>query len=101
MMQGDAFAMGIRVYNAAGQPVTPGDLHDVELILNHLRKSYRSGELFYQDGLWYANLSQQETLALPAAPVKAQLRIRWNNGVVEGHEIPDIRIRESISKEVL
>jgi hypothetical protein len=101
MMQGDAFAMGIRVYNAAGLPITPNDLNDVELIVDHLRKTYQNGELFYEDGLWFANLSQQETLSIPAAAVDAQLRIRWRNGVVEGKPIYGITMAESLSREVI
>lgn len=102
MMQGDAFAMGIRVCNAAGLPVTPNDLNDVELIVDHLRKTYQNGELFYEDGLWFANLSQEETLSIPAAaPVGAQLRILWRNGVVEGKPIYGITMAESLSREVI
>ena len=101
MMQGDAFAMGIRVYNAAGLPVTPDDLQDVEIILNNLRKTYQNGELFYQDGLWYAHLNQEETMSIPAAPVDAQLRIRWRNGVVEGKPIYGITMDEGLSREVI
>ena len=101
MMQGDAFAMGIRVCNAAGLPVTPNDLNDVELIVDHLRKTYQNGELFYEDGLWFANLSQEETMSIPAAPVDAQLRIRWRNGVVEGKPICGITMEESLSREVI
>jgi hypothetical protein len=46
-------------------------------------------------------LSQAETFDyLPAAP-KAQVRIKWANGVIEGKPLHGVRIDESISKEVL
>ena len=46
-------------------------------------------------------LSQAETFGcMPAAP-KAQVRIKWANGVIEGKPLHGVRIDESISKEVL
>ena len=46
-------------------------------------------------------LTQKETFGcMPASP-KAQVRIKWANGVIEGKPLYGIRIDESISKEVL
>lgn len=101
MMQGDACNLGIRILNNAGSPVTPEDVTDVEIVLGNLRKTLKSGGIFYHEGLWMLPLSQKETSCLWPAPVKAQVRVRWANGVVEGKAILGLRIFESISKEVL
>ena len=101
MMQGDGCYLAFAVKNNAGSPVAPADIQDMEISLAHLRKTLGRGELIYQDGLWLFPLSQSETFSLWPAPVRCQIRILWNNGVVEGKALQGLDIRESISKEVL
>ena len=101
MMQGDACNLAFSIRNNAGNPVTPEDILDLEILLGPLRKTYGNRELFFQDGLWFFPLTQQETLGFWPAPAVCQLRLKWVNQVVEGRDIPGVRIRESISKEVL
>lgn len=101
MMQGDSYNLGIQVLNNAGSPVTPDDIQDIEITIGHLRKTYRESQLTYQGGLWLFPLSQQETFGYWPAATKAQIRVLWANGVVEGKPIYGARIDESISKEVL
>ena len=101
MMQGDAYPLGIQILNNAGMPVTPADVIDVELTIGHMKKRYSEASLSYSDGLWLFPLNQSETFGcLPAAP-KAQVRVKWANGVVEGKPLYGVRIDESISREVL
>ena len=101
MMQGDAYLLGINILNNAGMPVTPADVADVEITIGHLKKKYSAAELSFNNGLWMFPLSQKETFGcMPTAP-KAQVRIKWANGVIEGKPLYGIRIDESISKEVL
>lgn len=101
MMQGDAYLLGINILNNAGLPVTPVDIDDVEITIGHIKKKYSDAALSYRDGLWLFPLSQKETFGfMPAAP-KAQVRIKWANGVIEGKPLYGIRIDESISKEDL
>ena len=100
MMQGDAYLLGINILNNAGMPVTPADVADVEITIGHLKKKYSAAELSFNNGLWMFPLTQNETFGcMPAAP-KAQVRIKWANGVIEGKPLYGIRIDESISKEV-
>lgn len=101
MMQGDAYYLGIRILNNAGFPVTPQDVEDLEIALGHLCKNYRRAELVYSDGLWLFPLSQEESFGFFPQAVKAQVRLVWANGVVEGKPLYGVRIGESISKEVL
>ncbi|MBQ3504781.1 MAG: hypothetical protein IJA75_08765 [Oscillospiraceae bacterium] len=101
MMQGDGYCLGIRIENNALSVVTPQDVRDVEISIGHLRRTYGKGELRYYNGLWLFPLSQEESFRfLPAAP-KAQVRVVWANGAVEGKPLYGVRIEESISKEVL
>ena len=101
MMQGDACNLGIRIQNNAGNYVTPADIQDLEIQIGHLRKTLSQAQLGYHNGLWLFPLTQQESQSLWPSHQRAQVRVLWPNGVVEGKDIPGISIRESISKEVL
>lgn len=101
MMQGDSYNLGIRILNNAGNPVTPDDIKDLEITIGQLRKTYSGAQLTYSNGLWLFPLSQQETFRYWPSVQKAQVRLLWANGVLEGKEAPSVRIKESISKEVL
>ena len=101
MMQGDAYLLGINILNNAGMPVTPVDVADVEITIGHITKRYSDSEVSFQSGVWLFPLDQYETFRyLPAAP-KAQVRVKWANGIIEGKPLYGVRIDESISKEVL
>ena len=101
MMQGDAYLLGINILNNAGMPVTPADVADVEITIGHLKKKYSAAELSFNNGIWMFPLTQKETFECMPASTKAQVRIKWANGVIEGKPLYGIRIDESVSKEVL
>lgn len=101
MFQGDSYSLGIRVLNNAGNPVTPTDIRDLEITIGGLTKSYRGAQLSYHDGLWLFPVSQRETLSVYPGPLRAQVRVAWANGVIEGKSLHGMRMDESISKEVL
>ncbi len=101
MMQGDSYNLGIRILNNAGNPVTPADIKDVEITIGHLSKSYLNAQVIFHDGLWLFPISQRESFGYMPASVKAQVRVLWANGIVEGKPMYGVRIDESISKEVL
>lgn len=101
MMQGDSYGLKIEILNADGVAVTSDDVSDVEITVGFIRKTYAKGEIIYSDGLWIIPLTQEETFKLPATRVKAQVRVVWKDGFVEGASLDEIRIHESISKVVL
>ena len=101
MMQGDACLLGIRILNNAGEPVTPVDVADVEITVGHLRKRYSDAAVSFHDGLWMFPLTQKETFAYENAVPRAQVRVKWKGGVIEGKPLYGVSIEESISKEVL
>jgi len=101
MMQGNACYLGISILNSAGTTVEPVDVQDVEITIGNLKKTYLREELSYSGGLWLFPLSQGETFAQRPGNVRAQVRVAWANGVVEGCVLPGVYLDESISKEVL
>ena len=101
MMQGDSYNLGIRILNNAGSPVTDQDAADVEITIGSLRKTYGSGQLQFFENLWLFPISQAESFGGLPAPQKAQVRIKWQNGLIEGAPLYGVNLLESISKEVL
>lgn len=101
MMQGDSYNLGFTVLNNAKVPVTPDDIKDMEITIGHLRKTYRNSQIMFHNNRWLFPLSQEETFEYWPKAVKAQCRILWANGIIEGKPIHGVRINESISKEVL
>lgn len=101
MMQGDSYKLSFAVLNNAGVAVTPLDIQDMEITIGHIRKTYRNAQITFSNGLWLFPLTQEETFGYWPKSTKAQIRIVWANGIVEGQPIHGVRINESISKEVL
>ena len=101
MMQGDSYNLGIRILNNAGSPVTDQDAAEVEITIGRLRKTSRDGQLQFFENMWLFPVSQAESFGCHPAAVKAQVRVKWKNGVIEGAPLYGVRILESISKEVL
>lgn len=101
MMQGDSYSLGFTVKNNAGALVTPGDIQDMEITIGHISKTYRKLQLTYKDGKWLFPLSQKETFGYRPKATKAQIRILWADGIIEGKPILGVRVNESTSKEVL
>lgn len=101
MMQGDAYLLGISILNNAGTPVTPTDVADVEITIGHLTKKYSESAISFNNGMWFFPLNQAESFGYHPGPQKAQVRIVWTNGVIEGRPLYGVRIDESISKGVL
>ena len=103
MLQGDSYGLPIEILRSDNTVVTAADVSDVEITIGFLTKTYKSGKVTYNEDTekWVFPLTQQETFKLPAVRVKAQLRIKWPNGAVEGVDLDGINVHESISKEVL
>lgn len=101
MMQGDSYNLGFTVKNNAGVLVTPGDILDMEITIGHIRKTYRNLQITYRDGKWLFPISQDESFDYWPKAIKAQIRILWADGVLEGKPIHGVRVHESLSKEVL
>lgn len=100
-MQLDSCQLGFTLRGSGGSVLTPTDLLDVEIALGPLVKTWRRKELHFSEGKWLFPLSQQESSSFWPGHLKCQVRVLWNNGVVEGKALQGLDIRESISKEVL
>lgn len=101
MMQGDSYNVPITVLNNAGNPVTPDEVINVEVVIGRIAKSFLRQELVFLNGKWMFPLSQTETFSIPPGAVKGQIRVKWANGVLEGRPLLGLRMTESESKEEL
>ena len=101
MMQGDYYGLKIEILSADGEAVTSDDVSDVEITVGFVRKTHADFDIIYNDGFWIMPLTQEETFKMPATRVKAQVRVKWKDGSVEGASLGEILVHESISKEVL
>ena len=101
MMQGDSYLIGMRILNNAGSAVTPADIEDVQITVGHLCKTYRKAQLTFSEGMWLFPISQKESFSCRTAAPKAQVRVKWKGGTVEGKPVYGLRVQESICKEVL
>lgn len=101
MMQGDSYTLGFRLKNNSGSLITPLDVADVEITLNGKSKTYKAGQVVYGNSLWGYPVSQTDTFAGEPGDVRAEIRIKWNNGTLEGKPVYGVRLNESMSKEVI
>lgn len=104
MMQGDSRGLRVNVLNEEKVPITPDDVINVEIMVGSIRKTYEEGGVRYDEAKkqWILLLTQQETFQFPAGSrMKAQVRVVWLDGTVEGKKLGHINVDESISKEVL
>ena len=103
MMQGDSYGKEIKLLYDNGNPITPDDVSDVEITIGSLSKTYKANEIRYDGELksWIYPISQEESFKFPAARLKAQVRVKWLNGEIEGKDLEDVYVSESRSKAVL
>lgn len=101
IMQGDAYDLGIEIFDDNGKMVTPDDVSDVEIVIAHMSKSYANKEIKYGESVWLFPLTQEESFAIMPSKPKAQVRIKWKTGEVDGTKIDLSSVDESSSKEVL
>ena len=101
MMQGDSYGLKVNILNAVDVAVTPSDVSDVEITVGSLRKTYKDGEVTHDGNLWVFPITQEESFKLPVSRIKAQVRVKWSDGTIEGVSLGEIHVKESNSKEVL
>ena len=101
MMQGDSYGLKVNILNSVDAVVTPDDVSDVEITVGTLSKTYKNGEVTYDGKLWIFPITQEESFKLPVSRIKAQVRVMWTDGTIEGVSLGEIHVKESISKEVL
>lgn len=104
-MQGDAYALSVKIFDGDRKVVTPNDVRDVEMCVGSLRKTYKNHEIIFdgenEKNEWKFPLSQEETFDMLPSRVRAQVRVVWASGDVEGIDLGYIHVAESMSKEVL
>lgn len=101
LMQGDARSLYIELLKPGDVVIEPKDVADVEITLGLLSKTYRKGQLAFSNGLWVFPLTQRESLSMKATVQKAQVRVRWPSGEVEGAALGRIYMDETLSRRVI
>ena len=101
IMQGDAYDLRIEILDDYGNPVKPDDESDVEIVHGHMVKTYANEEIKHGEDCWLLPITQEESFALPPSKPKAQLRVKWKTGEVDGCYLDLSAVWESFSREVL
>lgn len=103
IMQGDSYSIAVEILDGNKEIVSEDRISDVEIAIGTLIKSYVKKEITYdsETGKWMFPLTQEETFSYIPSIVDCTVRVRWTNGDVEGTRVKDVRILESVSKEVL
>ena len=100
MMQGDAFVQKIEI-KSNGAVLTPADVQDVEITFGRLSKTYAAKEIGFHDGKWEFPLTQEESFRLRDNFQRVQVRVCFLNGDVEGADLGDVYVTESLSRRIL
>ena len=101
VMQGDQYAIPFRITDREGTLLTDNDLTAVEIVIGTLRKITPDITYNPDTEMWEFPLTQSDSLALEAAPLRAQVRGVFPNGNVVGGTAGYIHIIRSLSEEVL
>ncbi len=107
IMRGDACTIHIEIMQ--GQtPVTPEMADDLEVCLDsrRFRKTYGGGGVTFdsETGKWGLRLSQEDTFGLDVGRCRCIARVRYKGEEdfdVRGVYLGDIRVKDTISSEVL
>lgn len=100
--QGDQYAIPVQIL-LNDQPAGPGDFEDVEISIGSTSKRYSDSGLHYSESekAYMFPVTQQETFKLCAAPMKAEVRVKFENGDVIRAGLDTVEVAASISKAVL
>lgn len=102
IMQGDSYDIPFTISTQSGL-CNIDDFEDIELMVGTLIKKLSDGQISYDEETqqFSFSVSQQETLLLPSAPQRVQIRCKFSNEYVVGKVLDNATITLSISKEVL
>lgn len=105
--KGDAYPIPM-VVKLNGQVIDDGTIYSVETVeicLQDLKKEWKadgSGEVEYENGVFYFPLSQSESFAIRAGKVKLDTRVKTINGWVQGDQTMEtITVQPTISRKEL
>lgn len=105
--KGDAYPLPV-VVKLNGQVIDDGTIYAVEIVelsLQDLTKEWKAdgtGEVTYENGVFYFPLSQEETFNLRAGKIKQDARIKTINGWVQGMvEMTTVNVEPAISRKEL
>lgn len=102
MMQGDQYRLPIELVHDDGSELTPDEVSDIEVLIGGIRKTYKGGEVSYNDadGLYYILITQRETFMF-RGKVDIKVRVKFPSGDVVGLGLGALEVEPSVSKVVL
>ena len=98
--QGDAYELPYHL-TFEGDTITDEDVLQVEIAIGTLIKMMPDIRYSAARECWLFPLTQEESMAFPAAPVRTQARIKFNNGNVLGGVFGVICILARSSTDIL
>ena len=105
--KGDAYPLPV-VVRLNGQVIDDGTIYAVEAVelsmqdLTKLWKADGSGEVTYENGVFYFPLNQQETFNLRAGKIKLDVRVKTIDGWIQGlSDMQTVNVVATISRKEL
>ena len=101
ILQGDSYPIPVEIMQD-GAIVTPEMVEEVEITIGtEVRKTYSSGEIFYEDEVWYFLLGQADSFSLSGG-YDVVLRLKYpGSGNVIGAKIGKLSVEKASRKEVI
>jgi hypothetical protein len=82
--QGDQYSLPVCIKHR-GEIITPEDADDIAIAVGDIVKSYKDGDLTYEDGVWLFPLRKEETLKM-GEEVKYQVQLQFGQDIVHTKE---------------
>lgn len=103
--KGDAYPIPM-VVKLNGQVIDDGTIYSVQIVefqLQDLRKEWRAdrtGEVTYENGVFWFPMSQSESFAFRAGKIKLDTRVKTINGWVQGDQTMEpVTVQPAISRK--
>lgn len=105
--KGDAYPIPM-VVKLNGQVIDDGTIYSVQIVefqLQDLRKEWRAdgtGEVTYENGVFWFPISQSESFAFRAGKIKLDTRVKTINGWVQGApDMHSVAVQAAASRKEL
>lgn len=98
IQQGDQYAIGI-IVRCGDAEITPQTCEDMKIKLGSRTKTYLSGGLSFQDGVWLFPLTQEQSLSVVNGMTTIQAQYRMGSEIQTTPVYP-VQVDLSIIREV-
>lgn len=98
MKQGNQFYLGIKLRDKNGY-INIDSVEKIIFQIQEIEKRYPE-EVEYKEGEFYIWLTQEDTFKMQDE-IEIEARIKFTNNVILGSKIKNVKVKESLNKEVL